>query len=103
MKLLEPIDVEERKPLLFSYEGDLAADETVTLVQLQIELLEGTDPAYATALDGQPLLLSATREVMQWVRPHVGGVVYGLRCLVEGSKGGRHLSHARLPVRRRAL
>lgn len=100
MNLLKPIDYRERKPLIFSYDGDLADDELVTLLQVDIEVIEGTDPAFATVKDGPALLLSATREVMQWAQPHMPGVTYGFTCLITGSKGGRHISSGRLPVRK---
>jgi hypothetical protein len=100
MKLLNPKDPAERKALVASYEGDLASDEVVTLLSVEIEVLAGTDPAYAAVLSGQPVMLSATREVLQWVVGGVRDVDYGIRFLVNGSKGGVHLSSCRLPVRR---
>lgn len=100
MKNLLPKDPGERKMLLFSYDGDLASDETVTLVSVQIEVLQGTDAGYAAVLDTPAVVLSATRQVMQWVSLGLRDLDYGIRCLVNGSKGGVHLASCRLPVRR---
>lgn len=100
MKILLPKDPRERKPLLFTFDGDLEPGEAITLISVAIEVAKGTDAAASAVLDVAPVLLTQSRQVLQWVSGGVLGVDYGISCLVTGSNGGQHLATCRLPVRK---
>lgn len=101
MKILLPKDPGERKPLLFTFEGDLDVGEAITLVTIDtVQVHAGVDPTPGAILDTAPLLLPQARQVLQWVSGGLADVDYGIRCFVTGAKGGVHIASCRLPVRR---
>jgi hypothetical protein len=100
-------DPEERWPMIFDFSPDLAeisGTPTLTTVVTSCQLAQhsaATDPAPASVLPGQPLIVGGITAV-QWIEGGVSGADYTLRAKGTCSDGSVIVLAGMLPVRRAA-
>ncbi len=86
MKEFGPIEIGEIKAVRFDFSTETSAALSAPVVTP--ELLEGTDPAYASVLLGSPTVVGL--EVVHKIQPGVAGCTYKLRCVVTDADGLKH-------------
>lgn len=92
-------DPAETKLLRFEFATEIEGGATIQLLERQISVAQGTDPAAASVLDGSPSIDNTNLYALQRVTGGVDGCDYEIRMLATDSAGLKHLVVGRLPVR----
>lgn len=95
--LVGPIDVEEVRPVLFDFTGELKTGETLAAVSpVEVTVQAGLDPTPANLLSGSAVISGSM--VQQLVKGSVNNVFYHLRCVATTSLGSTLVVVANLRV-----
>ena len=94
-RIIGPIDIDERKPVVFPFARALGSATIGTCV-VTCEAVSGVDAAASTRLIGEPVI--AGSNVTQWVAGCLVGVTYKLRAKATDSAGGVHVCAYTLPA-----
>lgn len=82
---LDDMDAAEKLPIVFPFEDELDAGETITGAVLSVALEGGVDATPAQHLDGAMLVQSG--RVIQRVYGRIAGNTYATRCVASTSTG----------------
>lgn len=98
--MIGPIDIAEEKPVTFPFAGEVPAGETISSVQTEVTVVQGTDNNPSGILVGQPVPFQ-NLDVLLRVRAAVAGVRYHIRVIVTDSAGFKHTVSTDLDTVRR--
>lgn len=96
MKTLDTMYLDEVKVVVFDFDLDLEASETIGVVDVVCTVDSGTDATPDQTRVGTATVVG--RQVLQRVIARVPGCVYKVRCKAAGSTGLVHVKQGLLPV-----